>query len=288
MFKQEALLILPAYLILYAMEYKAGVLKGLGLFVAILVAVSLPFLILAPRAYLYSVNYFPIGQIVDLGPWEQSIPISSGILKTAVSMPNPLGTCEMTTFPGLYTGTLCGGVHNFQAFASSLILGTLNQIASFLAPLLLVLFASATLVIRRAPNFAQIMCAYSCLGFLLAFSNLIEPALAYYFVPVYALIFASVTDVRTLAVGGATAVLGATIPEGPFQFILPLASLFLITILQDFSSRTNDYAAASLAEGPKNMRLLKPRGLFDDAHLRCDLGAGVQFTSQTTLFNEMT
>jgi hypothetical protein len=92
------------------------------------------------------------------------------------------------------------------------------------------------------------MCAYSCLGLLLAFSNLIEPALAYYFVPVYALIFASVTDARTLAVGGATAILSATIPEGPFQFILALASLFLITIFQDLSSRTRD-EAISLAEG---------------------------------------
>jgi Gpi18-like mannosyltransferase len=251
MFKQEALFILPAYLVLYAMEYTRGVLKGIGLFVAIVVVLSLPFLILAPRAYLYSVNYFPIGQIINLGPWEKSLPISSGIVNTAVSMPNPLGTCEMTTFPGLYTGTLCGGVHNLQAFASSLILGTLNQIASFLAPLLLVLFASAALVIRRAPNFAQIMCAYSCLGLLLAFSKLIEPALAYYFVPVYALVFASVRDARTLAVGGATAILSATIPEGPFQFILPLASLFLITIIQDVSWRTQDGAAVSLAEGRK-------------------------------------
>jgi hypothetical protein len=95
------------------------------------------------------------------------------------------------------------------------------------------------------------MCAYSCLGLLLAFSKLIEPALAYYFVPVYALVFASVRDARTLAVGGATAILSATIPEGPFQFILPLASLFLITIIQDVSWRTQDGAAVSLAEGRK-------------------------------------
>jgi len=148
-----------------------------------------------------------------------------------------------------------------------LVLGTLNQIASFLAPLLLVLFAAAAFVIRRAPNFAQIISAYSLLGCLLAFANLIEPALAYYFIPVYALILASVTDKRTLAVGIGTAVLSGTAPEGPFQFILPLASLFLITILQDFSSRTHDEAATSLAEGPENVRLSKPRGLFDDARV---------------------
>ena len=247
MFKQEALFILPAYLILYAKDYKRGVLKGIGLFVAILVVVSLPFLIMTPRAYIYSMNNYPAFQFISLGAPEPSLPIASGIVNGAPSQPNPLGTCGITTLPGLFTGTLCGSIYNLQEFASSLILGRINQIAYFLAPLLLVLFASAALVIRRAPNFLQVMCTYSCLGSLVLLSSLVEPDLAYYFVPVYALIFASVTNLRTLAVGIVAAILSVTTPEGPLQVMLPLASVFLIAALQDPSARTRNEAKGSFA-----------------------------------------
>jgi 4-amino-4-deoxy-L-arabinose transferase-like glycosyltransferase len=232
MFKQQALFIMPAYLLLYFREYKTSIPKGIAIFVAIVVAVSLPFLIAAPRDYIGSLNYYT----VYLGPSEPAQSIASSIVNNATLAPNPLGTCGLQTIPGVYTGTLCGSIANVKEFAASLLAGRLDQIAAFLEPLLLVLLAPAIYVCRRSQDFVQILCIYSLLASLVLFSDFVEPSLGYYFVPVYALIFASVADRRTLLAGVATALLSVTIPEGPFQVILPLGYLFVLVALQDTST----------------------------------------------------
>ncbi len=234
MFKQEALFIMPAYFLLYLIEYKPSLPRGIGLFVAIVVVVSLPFLILAPRDYIGSLNYFQ----VNLGPLEPAQPVASSIANAPSYQLNSAGTCGLQTIPGLYTGTLCGSVVNLKEFAASLVTGRLNQIASFLLPLLLLLLAPALYVCRRSQNFLQILCIYSLLVCLLLYSDFATPALGYYFVPVYALIFASVTRKLNLILAIAVALLSVTISEGPFQFILPLAFLFLLIAVQELGGST--------------------------------------------------
>jgi len=239
MFKQEALFVLPAYLLLYAKEYKRSIPKGILIFVAVVVVVSLPFLIIAPRDYISSLNYFPI----NLGPAEPSQPIASGIVNVATPEPNAVGSCGLTTLPGLYTGTLCGTIVNLKEFASSLIVGRLNQTAFLLEPLLLAVLAPALYVSRRSQNFLQMLCIYSLLVSLVLFSDFVEASLAYYFVPVYALMFASIMDKRTLLLGVAVALLSLTIPEGPLQVILPLGYLFIAVLLQDISGSVRHTAS---------------------------------------------
>ena len=239
MFKQEALFIMPAYFLLYFKEYKAIIPKGIGIFVAVVVIVSLPFLIAAPRDYIIALNYLPI----NLGAPQPNLPIASGIVSAATPEPNVLGTCGISSLPGLYTGTVCGTIVNLKEFASSLLMGRLNQIGFFLEPLLLALLAPALYSIRRSQNFLQILCIYSLLVFLVLFSDFEEASLAYYFVPVYAMIFASIVDKRTLLLGVATALLSVTVPEGPFQIILPLGYLFLMVLLQDLSRSARESAS---------------------------------------------
>jgi len=239
MFKQQALFIMPAYLLLYFKEYRANIPKGIAIFVAIVVVASLPFLIAAPRDYIGSLNYFT----VYLGPSEPAQAIASSIVNNATYAPNPLGTCGLQTIPGVYTGTLCGSIVNVKEFAASLLAGRLDQVAAFLEPLLLALLAPALYVSRRSRNFFQILCIYSLLASLVLFSDFVEPSLGYYFVPVYALVFASIVDKRTLLLGVATALLSAAIPEGPFQVILPLGCLFALIALQDVSRSQRDGAS---------------------------------------------
>jgi len=236
MFKQQALFVMPAYLLLYFKEYRASLPKGVGVFLAIVIVVSLPFLIVAPRDYIGSLNYFS----VYLGPLEPPSPIATSIVNNATLASNPLGTCGVQTVPGLYTGTLCGSIVNTKEFAASLVAGRLNQVAAILEPLLLVLLAPALYVSRRAQNFLQMLCTFSLLASLLLFADFAEPSLGYYFVPVYALIFASVVDRLTLAGAIATALLSATIPEGPFQVILPVGYLFFLVAVQDVSRFPRD------------------------------------------------
>lgn len=231
MFKQQALFIMPAYLLLYVRDYKACLPRGIAAFVAIVVVVSLPFLIAAPTDYVGSLNYFT----VYLGPPEQAQPIAASIVNNATLAPNPLGTCGLQTIPGVYTGTICGSIANVKEFSASLLAGRVNQIAAFLEPLLLALLIPALYASRRSRIFPQMLCIYSLLASLVFFSDFVEPSLGYYFVPVYALIFASITDKRTLLAGVATAFLSAFITEGPFEVILPLGCLFVLIALQDTS-----------------------------------------------------
>lgn len=241
MFKQEALFVLPAFLLVYAEGYRRRALKGVLVFVAILVAVSLPFLVLAPTDYIGSINYYPIQNIINLGPPEPAHLLASGaagsIPSNSSSLPPSFPDSCATIVPqNQSAGSSCGTTYTLTIDVGYLIMQRLSLAASYIVPLLLVLFAPVAFVVRRAPNFLQIVCAYSCLAFLLVYQSLVAPSLAYYFVPVYALILASVTDARILAVGVAAAVLsfpiGAAIPEGALQLILPLGSLFLITALQ--------------------------------------------------------
>src|SRR5208282_6661796 len=111
----------------------------------------------------------------------------------------------------------------------------LDQVASFLEPLLLLLLAPALYVSRRASNFFQMLCVYSLLVSLVLFADFVEPSLGYYFVPVYALIFASVVNRLTLVGAIVTALLSLTITEGPFQVILPVGCLFFLIAVQDVS-----------------------------------------------------
>ncbi len=241
MFKQEALFVLPALLLLYARESGRGAVKGFGLFSAVVVVISLPFLILAPVDYVNSLNYYQSVNILNFGTPEPSLVTSAGAAGSIASVGNyTQQPCGVTAIRHLYTGSICGSIVNVQEFASSLLVGRLNQIAFFLGPILLVLLAPALYVSRRSPNFLQILCVYSLLGLLIPFSIVVEAGLAYYFVPVYALIFASAVDLRTLLLGISTALLSLTIPEGPFQFILPLGYLFVLIIIQDLSRMKGD------------------------------------------------
>jgi 4-amino-4-deoxy-L-arabinose transferase-like glycosyltransferase len=210
MFKQEALFILPAYLLLYAKEYRKEIPKGLVLFLAIFVTVSLPFLIIAPKDYIYGINYFP--NVINLGPREPSPLAASQIFNAPPSNPIPV-------------------VVQGPVWASYL--GILGRMGSVLSPLLLVLLVPALYAIRRSPHFLEMLCTYSLIAFLAAYSVLVGSTLAYYFVPAYALIFASIVNLRTLGLGVAAALLSVAIPEGSIQAILPLVCLLLMTALQD-------------------------------------------------------
>lgn len=237
MFKQEALFILPAYLILFVRSFGRRTVRGIAVFAAVALVVSLPFLVLAPKDYLLVLSYYPVYGTIPASQLEPGIvgALTTGALSGAGSY--TAQACGMQTIPGLYMGTICGSIINTQQFASSLLLGRLNQVAFVLSPVLLLLLAPALYSVRRAPNFAQMLCTYSMLCGFAAFSAFVEPSLAYYFIPVYALMFGAIVDRRALVLVTTVSLLILFVPEGPFQIILPVGYLFGLVILQD-SSRT--------------------------------------------------
>jgi hypothetical protein len=70
------------------------------------------------------------------------------------------------------------------------------------------------------------------LAALTAYATYVEPALDYYFIPVYALVCACATDRKGLAVLAIVGALSAVVLEGPFELFLPIAAVFVLGILQ--------------------------------------------------------
>lgn len=229
MFRQEAIFILPTYFLLSARENWARALKGLGVFAAFVLMVSAPFLLVAPVDYIYSLNYIP-GVHFNLGPLEPALAAASQVIKGAPTTSLPPGA---------------------QGPAYASMLGILDRMASFLDPLLLLLIASVIYMARWSRPFLELVSAFSLLVFLAAYSGLAGTAYAYYFVPVYALIFASMNNSRTMLIGIATAVLCMVVPEGPFQVIPPALCLLFMGAAQ--GSRPGGSSPADGLQAPTSL-----------------------------------
>ena len=227
LFKQEAAFVVPAFLVLIVLNYRASLAKATGVFTVTVVGVLSPFLVEAPRALLNHIAYWlPFSP----GPSEPSR-ITVAVTQ---SQANPIvQSCASTAVPYVYTGSICGNIVNFQAWAQYLFISKIDSIAAFVAPLLFVIFGVGLIAVRRSPVILQMVSAYSCIGGFFLFGTLVHGVLGYYFVPVYALILACSTDARSLAVGVIAAIFGAIAPEGPFQFIIPITALFVLALIQD-------------------------------------------------------
>jgi len=230
LFNQEVLFVLPVYLAFTAAKFRPSLPKAGGLFALTFFGVLSPFLVQAPKAVLH---HLPFWEPINIGPSEPSrlpTPAASAVVNFGQS-------CTNTLVPNIYTGTACGNIVNFQAYAWYMQVARIDAMAAFLAPFLFVLFAVGLVAIRRSPNVFELTCAYSFIGGLLIFSALVHPVLAYYFVPVYALILASMTNGRSVLIGLAAVTLGLLAGEGPFQFIIPTICIFAFTLIQDSSPR---------------------------------------------------
>jgi hypothetical protein len=228
LFNLEALFVLPVFAI-SMIKSRTSILKPGGLFALTFLGGLSPFVVLAPSATLGHVGFLNI----NLGPPEPSrLPIYTP--PAAVSFAQ---ACTNTVVPHVYTGALCGDIVNLKTYVWFLQLIKIDAVADFVAPLLFVLFAVALVAVRRSPNILEMASAYSIIGGLFIFWALVHTPFAYYFVPVYALILASVTSRGSLIIGLAATTLGYLAGEGPFQLIIPLTCIFAFALLQDQSGR---------------------------------------------------
>ena len=237
LFNQEALFVLPIFLVFIIVKSRISLPRAGGAFLLTVFGVMSPFLVQAPKAVLNHLAFWlPFGGV---GPSEPSLlPIAENpVAVTQISQTYPPPPCGSALVPNFYTGTVCGNGSNFYAYLQNAQLEKIDHVASFLVPFLIVLFAAALVTVRRSPNILEMACAFSCIGGLFVFSVLVHPVFGYYFVPVYALIFASTTNGRSLLVGLTAVTLSFFAPEGAFQFIIPVTCLFVITLIQESSLR---------------------------------------------------
>lgn len=239
LFKQEVLFVLLPYLFFYVRGHGKKALKGVGLFITIIFVVVSPFLILEPVVFIHSTAYyFPL----DIGPIEPSR-LATGAGNSLPSVLIATKHCTNTIITNFYTGAICGTNVNMQELPPLLLEEKIFAAASLLEPVLFIIFLVGLFAARRSPNILELASAYSIVGFLVIFSQLVHSSYAYYFIPVYALMLASATNRRNLAVGVFGASASALISENIFQTILPMILLFAIVVIYDKESarRTSEH-----------------------------------------------
>jgi hypothetical protein len=237
LFKQEAIFMLPAFGVWFAKWFKRSIRRGTFAFLLTLLVVSLPFLVLAPVNYLWSLTYRNPAQIAETcvnqlinGTTVAVCGGSSAVLSHLVIPPASTTTSSaVSTFPWEYL---------------------LNILADIVAPILFVVELPAIISSRRAANGLELLAVYSTIGFLILFTFLTRLFLSYHYLPVYALLLASTRDRRTLLVTAAAPVIGLfLLPEGIAGSLTPLVALLLMLVIQDEPSKTKA-ALSQIPLGP--------------------------------------
>ena len=218
LFKQESLFVLPAYAFVIWMDYRNDLIQVVEALAVTITAISAPFLILAPGQYVGSIsNSFLPGY---------SLPKLSIVTVGATSV--AAQPCQVSTFPGLFTGAVCGSIFNFGEFTQNLFWARVELLASVLEPMLVVVFTIALWEVRHSPKLPLLGGAFSLVAFLEIFGRTVHVSLGYYFLPVYALLCASATNSKTLAAAVTALVVSTFLPEGTFQLLPPLLAAFTI------------------------------------------------------------
>lgn len=230
MFKQEAVFFLPVYVAWYVNRYKRTSWKGLLIFFMTVTAISLPFIITSPVAYLDSVSYGLVSKL--LPSVTATLPLQSN-QATLTTISNSSSVCSFVT--AAMNDTSCNLGH--------VLYSTVNVSASYMVDSMVVIlnYASALVQIpllvfvafilffeRKRENMLEVSCAYSSICFLLVFSFLVHEALAYYFLPVYGILFASSRSFSTISIIYASTFVSLFLSNGPVQTVLSLLTISII------------------------------------------------------------
>lgn len=233
LFKQEVIILLPLLIFWQFKRNPKKALKGVVLFLTIIAVVSTPFLILDANNYLFETSY--------------------GLIKTGLSVPfivsaypsggtspiYPLLACMSTIVAGKFTGNVCSAGNLLsmnwiytQPFAYRVV-SSFTSMLVFLIPVLFGLLCVSLYAVRRADGVLQLAFASSIVGLLSLFESTVSAALAYYFIPVYALILSASTGKKSLAVAITGSLIPALIPDGLFQTLFAIGVLFALVVAKD-------------------------------------------------------
>lgn len=258
LFKQETVVLLPVFLF---WEFRHGLsraMKSLTIFITAVSAVSIPFLVLSASNYLYAITY-TLAKLGHLYPAVVAFPVG------AASPSQSMLTCSNTTVPGLFTGQVCSNTNVLrmtwvvtEPLLNRVVASTEGLLAG-LTPLFLLLLCVSLYSLRRSKNFPQLISAASILVLLVAFGAAVHIVFAYYFLPVYALMFAASTDYRTLGIAIVGALLPVLAPEGPLQAFLPVSFLLLMAVATDLTLSRQVVSSEAHSRPSSPVGLLRPQ-----------------------------
>jgi Gpi18-like mannosyltransferase len=263
LFKQEAIFILPAYLVWCVSKKKmSDIWKTCILFTVVLVSVSIPFLIEAPTDYLYMMSYqllYPTLNYQGLIPQTLAI---HGLLAQSTIVSTMVKSCS-TQVPQTLTAPFvaCGVTYSTASVPlwtslSGRIVALINFALDFSYIPIFLLVGPMLYFYRRKDDFLELACAYSVTGSLLIFSFLVHGVWLYYFIPAYALIFSSTRTKSGFFLISAVSLLSVLTPDGsPSDPILLIGiAIFLMLIFDGHSAerlpRVSDSDKAVITENP--------------------------------------
>jgi Gpi18-like mannosyltransferase len=209
LFKQEALFIFPVYALYYAKKYHVSMLKGIRIALPFVILVTLPFLIIAPTQYIAYVGYDLLRYFLPVTK-PSSAPVVTHALLTNASLLS-------VTYSGYNTSPL--------AIASELF-----GFASIFAIIPLFAILSCSVILFAKIEKFEILAAYSLIVLLLIFWIVFHQTFMYYYVPVYALLFASSSTKLTTSAAIAVPTIALFLPEGPAQLVMSMLGIFVILL----------------------------------------------------------
>jgi hypothetical protein len=259
LFKQEILLVLPIYFLWYLKNSPRNVLKSSIIICAVLLAVSIPFLMVTSGGYISSLSYGYVGHtyVPPLYPSDVS---TNGV---AQNNPNSSAMLACSTISYTWRSLICnfGGftytdykaVPNVNVLLSPSFLNTVSPwiTISFL-PLIFYYFAR----LRSQDSSYFLGMATSLTGFLVFFALTGHPMYRYYLVPVYALILLASTSRTVLVLSAIVPSVALIFPSGDIQLFLP-AACELASFLLTFSSASKEKKNLFL-KSPYPLRLVQP------------------------------
>jgi hypothetical protein len=237
MFKQEAVFVLPAFVVWYLWKCNKNAWKGFLVFLMTMVAISLPFFLTSPINYLNNISYGVLLKFLPVVTTASPSNIAS-TGKLAADSVMKSGVCSLINSTGIQTLSSCvfgyvtyssgqpgaiwlygitGGIMTIVQWASQFVVIPIFALVGF------ILFLS-----RKRSNLLELVAAYSTIGSLVVFSLLVHGLLTYYFLPVYGLLFAASKDLKTVTIVALCTLVSLFVTDGPFQAALPLLAISAI------------------------------------------------------------
>jgi 4-amino-4-deoxy-L-arabinose transferase-like glycosyltransferase len=263
MFMQEAIGLLPAYLIYLRRYDRKSIAKAAILFVGIIVVISLPFLILTPAQYFNSMTFRP--------GTDTSLPTLAASVATA-STSAPTTSCSFTqdltrlvescSYDGTTTVITAAIPASYQA---ATIFGDIFVIA--LLPMA-VLVLPALYSIRKKNTFLEMSAAYSiaiCLTVVALSASYVplQDFNRYAFLPVYAILLVGGVSRKATLTALGFAGISLVLPPGAIQLVLPFLAIMIVMVVDDLRVSSNrstvTLGTSPAAIEPGSIQICHPR-----------------------------
>jgi hypothetical protein len=238
LFKQEIIFILPVYLVWYVKSSKKTIWKGLVTICCILLAVSLPFLLISPGFYITSLSYGTIGHYY---PSIDSSNLTNPSIYAAITSIAPTLNC--TSISNTSRSLICNygafsytDVKSIPPLSTILSAAFLNSIALWITLPLIGLVSYYAFLLRRDNKTLLVAGAISQMVFITIFDVEIHSIYRYYLVPVYALMLASSDNRFNLFLAAIVPIGSLFLPSGSIQLVPPLFCILGILVRRYVSS----------------------------------------------------